>query len=80
MPTVSISKRDLLKLVGKRDLSDEELAEALEMVKAEVKALGSDEIMLEVTADRADMFSVEGIARSLKGFLEVELGAPKYPV
>jgi phenylalanyl-tRNA synthetase beta chain len=80
MPTIGVSKRDLLELVGKRSLSDEELAEALEMVKAEVKALGPDEITLEVTADRADMFSVEGIARSLKGFLEVELGAPKYPV
>ncbi|NHW44613.1 MAG: phenylalanine--tRNA ligase subunit beta [Candidatus Verstraetearchaeota archaeon] len=80
MPTIGVSKRDLLELVGKRSLSDEELAEALEMLKAEVKALGPDEITLEVTADRADMFSVEGIARSLKGFLEVELGAPKYPV
>jgi phenylalanyl-tRNA synthetase beta chain len=80
MPTIGVSKRDLLELVGKRSLSDEELAEALEMVKAEVKALGPDEITLEVTADRADMFSVEGVARSLKGFLEVELGAPKYPV
>lgn len=80
MPTIGVSKSDLLELVGKRSLSDEELAEALEMVKAEVKALGPDEITLEVTADRADMFSAEGIARSLKGFLEVELGAPKYPV
>jgi len=80
MPTISVSKRDLLELVGKRRLSDEELAEALEMVKAEVKAFSPDEITLEVTADRADMFSAEGIARSLKGFLEVEVGAPKYPV
>jgi len=80
MPTISVSKKDLLELVGKRDLSDEELAEALEMVKAEVKAFGLDEITLEVTTDRADMFSAEGIARSLKGFLEVELGAPNYPI
>ncbi len=80
MPTISVSKRDLLKLVGKRDISDEELIEALEMVKAEVKAFGPDEITLEVTADRADMFSAEGIARSLKGFLEVELGIPKYSI
>ncbi len=80
MPTISVSKKDLLELVGKRDLRDEELAEALEMVKAEVKAFGLDEITLEVTADRADMFSAEGVARSLKGFLEVEVGAPNYPV
>ncbi len=80
MTTISISKKDLLELIGKRRLSDEELAEALEMVKAEVKAFGPDEITLEVTADRADMFSAEGIARSLKGFLEVEVGAPKYPI
>jgi len=80
MTTISISKKDLLELIGKRRLSDEELAEALEMVKAEVKAFGPDEITLEVTADRADMFSAEGIARSLKGFLEVEVGAPKYSI
>jgi len=80
MPTISVSRKDLLELVGERDLNDEKLTEALEMVKAEVKAFGPDEITLEVTADRADMFSAEGIARSLKGFLEVEIGAPKYPV
>jgi phenylalanyl-tRNA synthetase beta chain len=80
VPTISVSKKDLLELVGKRNLSDDELAEALEMVKAEVKAFGLDEITLEVTADRADMFSAEGIARGLKGFLEVELGVPNYPI
>ncbi|MEM2315962.1 MAG: phenylalanine--tRNA ligase subunit beta [Candidatus Nezhaarchaeales archaeon] len=80
MPTISINRDDLLKLVGKGDLSDNELAEALELIKAEVKVLGQSEIILEVTADRAEMFSTEGIARSLKGFLEIELGVPKYPV
>lgn len=80
MPTISVNKDDLLKLVGKSDLSDNELAEALELIKAEVKAIGQSEIVLEVTADRADMFSTEGIARSLKGFFEIELGAPRYPI
>ncbi|MDH5815958.1 MAG: phenylalanine--tRNA ligase subunit beta [Candidatus Nezhaarchaeota archaeon] len=80
MPTISVNRDDLLKLVGKSDLSNDELTEALELVKAEVKTLGQTEIILEVTADRADMFSAEGIARSLKGFFEIELGTPKYPV
>lgn len=80
MPTISISKRDLFKLVGIREISDNELVEALEAIKVEVKVLGSDEAVLEVTSDRPDMFSSEGIARSLKGLFEVELGVPKYPI
>lgn len=80
MPTISVNRDDLLKLVGRGDLSDYELVEALELVKTEVKTIGQNEMVLEVTADRADMFSTEGIARSLKGFFEIELGVPKYPV
>ncbi|MCS7140372.1 MAG: phenylalanine--tRNA ligase subunit beta [Candidatus Nezhaarchaeota archaeon] len=80
MPTISISKKDLIELVGKRDLTDEELVNTLNLMKAEVKSLGPDEVLIEVTADRPDMFSTEGIARSLKGFLEVEVGLPNYMV
>ncbi|MHC1601339.1 MAG: phenylalanine--tRNA ligase subunit beta [Candidatus Nezhaarchaeales archaeon] len=80
MPTISINKSDLMTLIGKRDVSDEELTNALELMKAEVKDVKLDEITIEVTPDRPDMFSVEGVARSLKGFFEVEVGLPHYVI
>lgn len=67
-------------LIGKHNISDEELVSALELMKAEVKDVRLDEIIVEVTPDRPDMFSVEGVARSLKGFFEVEVGLPHYIV
>ncbi|MDI9619743.1 MAG: phenylalanine--tRNA ligase subunit beta [Candidatus Nezhaarchaeota archaeon] len=80
MPTIIVNKRDLMKLIGVRDINDDELVNALELIKAEVKAVEVESIVLEVTSDRPDMFSAEGIARALKGFLEVEVGLPHYNV
>ncbi len=79
MPTISIKKSDLARLVG-RSIEDEELIKLLEGLKADVKELSDEEIIIEVTSDRPDMFSSEGVARSLKGLLEIEVGPPIYEV
>jgi len=87
MPTISLSYqdyRDLIELVG-RELSADELAEYLFLLKCEVEYSDLDskeefELYVEVTSDRPDMLSVEGLARALKGILEVEVGIPKYNV
>ena len=78
MVVIELSKNDLLNLVGK-DMPDEEIEELLFLIKLEPEFDG-DTIKCELHADRPDMFSVEGIARELKGFLSMETGMKKYDI
>jgi phenylalanyl-tRNA synthetase beta chain len=78
MVVIEISKNDLLQLVGK-ELTDEEIEETLFLIKIESK-IDEDVIECEMNPDRPDFFSVEGIAREMKGFLEIEKGLKKYDV
>ena len=76
MPTIKMSRADLLSLSGasERDL------EKLPMMGVQVESMDGDEMEVEIEANRADMFSVEGIARHLRGFLGIEKGFREYPV
>lgn len=78
MVSIEIDKNDLLNLVGKK-LPDEEIEEVLFLLKVETKINGN-KIECELSPDRPDMLSVEGIARDIKGFLELETGLKKYDV
>lgn len=73
MPTLSFDKRVLLNLVGK-ELSDEELTVVLEALKPSVEKLSQEELVLELTPERPDLFSVEGLARALRAYLGIEKG------
>ncbi|MEM3737349.1 MAG: phenylalanine--tRNA ligase subunit beta [Candidatus Bathyarchaeia archaeon] len=77
MPTVEFDLVDLHELLG-RDIPLNRLTYALPLIKCEVKSVEGGKVTLEVNADRPDMFSVEGIARALKGFLGLEKGYPSY--
>lgn len=79
MPTITIQYDDLCKLLGKK-VSLEELEDVLPLIKCEVKSVTENQLTIEVNADRPDMFSVEGIARVLKGFFEIEIGYPTYRI
>jgi phenylalanyl-tRNA synthetase beta chain len=76
---VDVRISDLLRLVGK-PLSLEELEANLFLLKCELEPGAGDAVTIEVNPDRADMLSAEGIARALRGFLEIQPGAPKYRV
>ncbi len=52
----------------------------LENAKCEIEEWEGSVLTIEITADRPDMFSVEGIARALKGLLELETGVPRYRI
>ncbi len=78
MVVIEISKNDLLQLVGK-EMTDQEIEETLFLIKIEAKIDG-DVIECEMNPDRPDFFSVEGIAREMKGFLGIETGLKKYDV
>ncbi len=85
MPTIEISYNDLCALIGK-EIPVKKLEESLFLNKCEIEAstLLEDEsdyeLTVEVTSDRPDLLSVEGIARQMKGFLELEPGLPAYNV
>lgn len=81
MPVINFSYLDLCGLVG-QDISLEELRTKLPMIGADLKSAeeGSDEMFFEFFPDRPDLYSVEGIARALRAFLEIEPGLRSYAV
>lgn len=79
MLNVDVRLSDLLALVG-RDLSHEDLEECLFLIKCEIENIANGVVTIEVNPDRVDMLSTEGIARALRGFLEIETGAPIFSI
>lgn len=82
MPTVEINLNDLEELVGvKLPRTEEKLNEVLSYVKGELTGIKGDEASVEIKdSNRPDLWSVEGIARALKGFLGIEGGIKLYRV
>ncbi len=76
---VDVRISDLLNLIG-RKLTLQELEDNLFLLKCELERVEDDIATIEINPDRTDMLSTEGIARALRGFLELETGAPKYRV
>jgi len=77
MPVVTISAKELKELIGK-DLPMEEIEEILPLNKMEIDSWNGDEISIEVTPDRPDFYSVEGIARQLRAWLYIKPGLPSH--
>ncbi len=76
MPSITVSFLDLCKLLGRR-IEPNRLCERLSMFGIESEATG-DELKLEITHNRPDLLSPEGVARALRGFLGIEEGLPQY--
>ena len=84
MPTITIGHRDLCNLTGLQ-MTLEEIIQRLFLMKCEAEILGDSSeaesaLTVEVTADRIDLLSIEGIAREIKGLTGMELGPPNYSV
>jgi len=77
MPVIDVSLWDLRRLVG---ASEQEILNALEYVKGELAGREGDRLKIEVTHDRPDHFSAEGLARTLKGVLGIEEGLPEVEI
>ena len=82
MPTVEVELEDLESLLGMELPRDEEkLNEILSYIKGEVKNPETQEIRIELKdSNRADIWSVEGIARALRGYLGFEKGLKNYQI
>lgn len=79
MPVVAIDYRDLIKLIGK-EISKEELIQKIPMIGADIERVEGNEMFIEFFPDRPDLLSVEGIARAIRSFLDIEIGMKKYKV
>jgi len=81
MPKIVISKKDLENLIGKELPSGEELEDILMYSKIELDEEDGDNLKIELKdTNRPDMWCVEGVARDLKGKLNIEKGIPKYEI
>ena len=77
MTNVTVRYDELVELVGK-PLSIEEFVDRITMMGSGHEATEGDLITFDIFPNRPDMYSVEGIARSLRGFLGLEVGPPKF--
>ena len=77
MPVCEVSMSDLEKLIGRR-LDVETIEEALPKLKCEVEGFEGEVVVYEATHDRPDLFSAEGLARALKGLLQIEVGLREF--
>ena len=81
MPTLELKVERLEKLVGKK-LNIKDLEYDLQWIGLDLESIDEKEnkIKVEYSPNRPDFSSPEGIARTLKGYYELELGAPTYKV
>ncbi len=79
MPTISVNKKEFLKLVGKH-LSDEQIEEKISMMGVAIEEVKENEIIVEVFANRPDLLSQYGLARAASTFLGVSKGLKNYRV
>ncbi len=71
MPVINVKLWDLERLVHENLLLSE-LEELLTNFKAEVTSIEGDDISIEVSHDRADLFSAEGLARAIRFWKLIE--------
>ncbi|MCD6529412.1 phenylalanine--tRNA ligase subunit beta [Candidatus Bathyarchaeota archaeon] len=82
MPTIEVDLNDLQNLLGvKLPEETEKLDDILAYVKGEVKARLGSEVHIEIKdSNRPDIWSVEGLARALRGYLGIEHGLKRYRI
>lgn len=79
MPTITLNKEVLEKLVGKK-LGLEELKDRISMLGTDLEKIEENEIVVEVFPNRPDMLSEQGFARALSSFIGLKTGLRKYNV
>ena len=77
MPVINFTYKNINQLLG-TSIDKEELIGLLPMIGSDIEDYDEENLKVEFFPNRPDHFSVEGIARTLKGFLDVEMGIPEY--
>ena len=78
MPVITFKYEDLKDLGI--DMEKDELIDTLPMMSSDIEDFDDEEIKVEFFPNRPDNLSVEGVARSFKGFIGQETGFPDYKV
>ncbi len=79
MPTIVLKVKRMSELLG-REITVEELERVVPWLGVDIENVGIDYVKIEYNPNRPDFSSQEGVARALKGFMEIETGLPKYNV
>src|SRR5712691_10797436 len=77
LTNVDVRYDELGDLVAKR-LSIEEFVDRITFMGAGPEGVQGDVMTFDIFPNRPDLYSVEGIARALRGFLGMEVGLPVY--
>ena len=77
MPVITLHYDDLEDLIG---ADREAIIKRIPMIGADIERVEEDHIDIEFFPDRPDLYSVEGVARAMRGFLDIETGIPTYEV
>ena len=78
MPVITFKYQDLKDLGI--NMEKDELIDTLPMMSSDIEDFDDEEIKVEFFPNRPDNLSVEGVARSFKGFIGQEIGFPDYEV
>ena len=81
MPVINFKYSDLCSLIGKK-VPQEVLIERIPLIGADMHQTEGfcEDMSVEFFPDRPDLFSVEGLARALRAFLDIEPGLKRYDV
>ncbi|MEM2953157.1 MAG: phenylalanine--tRNA ligase subunit beta [Candidatus Bathyarchaeia archaeon] len=77
MPVITIYPERFSRFVGKT-VSVEDLVKWLPWIGFDIEEKGEGYVKVEYNPNRIDFCSYAGVARALKGFMEWEIGLPKY--
>jgi len=77
MPVITLYYTDLENLIG---TDRDTILDRIPMIGADIERVYDDYVDIEFFPDRPDLYSVEGVARAMRGFLDIETGIPVYEV
>lgn len=77
MPVVSLPYKYLERLTG---TDRKTIIDRLPMIGCDIERILDEQVDVEFFPDRVDLYSTEGVARAMKGFLGLVSGEEQYPV
>ncbi|HJH31999.1 MAG TPA: phenylalanine--tRNA ligase subunit beta [Methanosarcinaceae archaeon] len=77
MPIITLQYDDMEKLTR---ADKDTIIDRVPMIGADIERIEEESIDIEFFPDRPDLYSVEGVARAMRGFLDIEKGLCDYEV
>jgi phenylalanyl-tRNA synthetase beta chain len=79
MPVITLNNERLGRFLG-REITVQEMAKQLPWLGFDIEEAGQDYVKVEFNPNRIDFCSYAGVARALKGFMDLETGLPNHEV